>query len=403
MFARQYFEKSSGFRPFIAPDPDPSTTLIVVIPCFLEPDVIQTLESLTACTGFEGHTEVIILVNEPENTPGDISRFNQLTVDSIVSWTEVNRTPGITFFPVGPVRLPSRWAGVGLARKAGMDEALWRFNRLGRPGGIIVSLDADTLVDTNYLQAIEAHFRANGVDAGATIRVSHITEGIPPHQAEGIRLYEAYMQYYKDALTWSGFPHALYTIGSAFAVTASAYQRRGGMTRRKAGEDFYFLQTLTQVGHVGEINSTTVHPSARVSERVPFGTGPVMKKWMEGSPDLLYTFNLEAFSDLKTLFAHRKAFYKPTPEVFENLFKQLPEAISAFIQNENLGSRFYELSANCSTEEIFGHRFFQIFNAFKVLRFLHFSHPGYYRKKSLHDCMAELRIKSAPSHPGRYA
>ncbi len=401
MFARPYFEKSARFRPLIAGDPDPSTSLIVVIPCFQEPEILQTLDSLKHCTRFKGNTEVIILVNEPENCAEEVSLYNRTTVDSMVRWTAENHTPGISFYPLGPVRLPSKWAGVGLARKAGMDEALWRFNLLDRPEGIIVSLDADTLVETNYLLAIEDHFQSNRGDVGATISVSHITGGIPEHQATGIRLYEAYMQYYKDALTWSGFPHALYTIGSAFAVTAGAYMRRGGMTRRKAGEDFYFLQTLTQVGKVGEIKSTTVHPSARVSQRVPFGTGPVMKKWMEGSPELLYAFDLEAFSDLKGLFAQRKKFYRASPEALEDLLEQLPEAIAAYIKKENLG--FSELSANCSTAEIFGIRFFQVFNAFRVLRFLHFSHPTHYSKKLLHDCIEELRIKSVPSHRDRYA
>ena len=66
----------------------------------------------------------------------------------------------------------------------------------------------------------------------------------------------------------------MFTIGSAFAVTANAYIKRGGMTRSQAGEDFYFLQTLAQIGTVGEITTTKVYPSARLSDRIPFGTGP---------------------------------------------------------------------------------------------------------------------------------
>ena len=401
MFATRYFEKSTSFRQLIKEAPDPSTSMIVVIPCFREPDILLTLESLRQCTGFEGHCEVIILINEPEHCDTGISQFNKATLESLKLWIKENVVPGISFFPLGPVRLPSKWAGVGLARKAGMDEALWRFNLIDRTCGIIVSLDADTLVETNYLQAIKAHFDSHPADVGATIRVSHITEGIPEYQATGIRLYETYMQYYKEALTWSGFPHALTTIGSAFAVTAGAYQRRGGMTRRKAGEDFYFLQTLTQTWRVGEIDATTVHPSARVSQRVPFGTGPVMKKWMEGSPELWYAFNLEAFGDLKVLFARRKQFYNTTPVPFEDFQDPLPDSVTAFIREEKLAPRFSELSANCSSAEIFSLRFFQIFNAFKALRFLHFSHPAYYRKKLLAECVEELRAKSVPSHPGR--
>ena len=54
-------------------------------------------------------------------------------------------------------------AKAGTARKAGMDEAVRRYNLLGKPQGIIVSLDADTLVDENYLVEIENYFRKNPV------------------------------------------------------------------------------------------------------------------------------------------------------------------------------------------------------------------------------------------------
>ena len=43
-----------------------------------------------------------------------------------------------------------------------------------------------------------------------------------------------------------GYPDSIYTIGSAFAVRAEAYMKQGGMNRRQAGEDFYFLYKLTK-------------------------------------------------------------------------------------------------------------------------------------------------------------
>ena len=43
----------------------------------------------------------------------------------------------------------SKW-GVGLARKTGMDEAVRRFNSINRPDGVILNIDADCTVDSNY-------------------------------------------------------------------------------------------------------------------------------------------------------------------------------------------------------------------------------------------------------------
>lgn len=392
MFARNYFEKSAGFTPRIGEPDNSATSLIVVIPCFREPDILETLESLHRCDAPQGRAEVIILVNEPEDSPAGISDYNRATVDSLHRWIAAHRGGPATFFAVGPVSLPRKWAGVGLARKAGMDEALWRFHHSGTPRGIILSLDADTLVEPNYLTSVESHFRENPTHVGATIRFLHLTEGFPARQGEGIRLYEQYMVYYKNAMAWSGYPHALTTVGSAFAVTAEAYMKRGGMTRRKAGEDFYFLQTLTQVGKVGEIETTTLHPSPRVSLRVPFGTGPAMKKWMDGSDELLYAFNMEAFRDLHSFFSLSHRFYDIGREEAEELVSFLPEPVGAFLRHENLTGEFLRLSDNCSRPEIFQERFFHLFNAFRILRFLNFSHPRYYVKTSLEECCRELEI-----------
>ncbi len=214
----------------------------------MEPDILETLRSLSECRGQKGITEVIIVINESEQCSPEISVFNQNTFLSLMEWAQQNSSAALRFFPVGPVKLPVKWAGVGLARKAGMDEALFRFNQVNRPEGIIVSLDADTLVDNNYLSAIEEHFSLNRGDVGATLRFSHQIDSLPEKQIKGILLYEKYLHYFKNAMTFSGYPYSLFTIGSAFAVTARAYMKRGGMTRRKAGEDFYFLQTLTQIG-----------------------------------------------------------------------------------------------------------------------------------------------------------
>jgi hypothetical protein len=314
------------------------------------------------------------------------------TFHEVQQWIMEHPLEWLKFYPVGPLKLPQKWAGVGLARKTAMDEALYRFNILNLPEGIIVSLDADTLVEKNYFQAITEHFRIHKEDAGATVRFSHPTEGFPERQVLGIKLYEQYLWYYKHALEYSGYPHALYTIGSAFAVKADAYLKRGGMTRRKAGEDFYFLQTLTQTGHVGEINTTCVYPSARVSQRVPFGTGPFMKKWMDGSEVGYYTYNFQAFCDLKVFFEQRFHLFRMAKEDSREPEYNWSESILAYLKEENMWDDFEKLSENCSRVEVFNDRFYQVFNAFRILKFLNFAHTLYYTRKPLEECISDLKM-----------
>jgi hypothetical protein len=396
MFANPYFEKAVHFTSRIPEKVHPDTLVIVIIPCLTEPDILLTLQSLYDCHPVPGRAEVIVLVNESENAPYEVSCYNLATMDAIRDWISRHPSEWLTFHPVGPVKLPARWAGVGLARKTAMDEALYRFNQLEQPDGIIVSLDADTLVDRNYFRSVLNHFKEHPRDVGVTIPFQHLTEGLPEKQQKGIRTYEQYLWYYKNALDWAGYPHAMYTIGSAFAVTSEAYMKRGGMTRRKAGEDFYFLQTLTQTGHVGEVKSTMVYPSARVSLRVPFGTGPFMKKWMANPDEALMTFNFQAFRDLKFIFDRRQLFYRAEQSRRTEGGELWPVSVQSYLTEEKVMPELEELARNCSHVEIFNNRFFQVFNAFRILKFLNFSHLRFYEKTSIDICMEELERENSP-------
>jgi hypothetical protein len=390
MFADKYFTRYGRYQSLISEIPDRDLNLFIMIPCFREPDIIRTLESLRKCTLPERIAEVFTIINEPEDCSEEITRFNLKTFGEVSEWNLKNSCSRLRFHTSEPVKLPRKWAGVGMARKRGMDEGLWRFNQTDHKHGIIISLDADTLVETNYLTSIENHFRKNPSHVGATIAFSHQLENIEEKLKDGILLYEKYMNYYKHALDYAGYPNALYTIGSAFAVTAEAYMKRGGMTRRKAGEDFYFLQTLPQVGKVGEITDTAVHPSARVSDRVPFGTGPAMQNWMTDAADLRYSYNIQAFKDLKTLFSRHRSLYQISETDYQHFVDSLQEAVASFLGKEDFFSEISALSDNCAGEEIFSQRFFQLFNAFRILKFINFSHAQFYRRQLLDEAFGEL-------------
>lgn len=391
MFAESYFSKNEPYIPLIKQSVPPDLSMFVMIPCMAEPDIIRTLESLAQCDKPRRKTEVFTIINEPEICNPEISELNRKTFSEIESWSERHNSEKLVFHTAPPVKLAQKWAGAGLARKRGMDEALWRFSQIDNRQGIIVSLDADTIVDANYLTAIEQHFAENPAHVGATISFGHQLEGLSEKQKQGILLYEKYMKYYKEASAFTGFPNVLFSIGSAFTVTADGYLRRGGMTRRKAGEDFYFLQTLTQTGKVGEITNTSVHPSARESNRVPFGTGPTMHRWMNDSSDLQFTYDFEAFRDLKKLFVHHRNLYKISKSDYFAFLDVMPETVKSFLIADNFWEKLENLNANCGNAEVFNSRFFQIFNAFKILKFINFVHENFYRKRPLDDVWNELQ------------
>ncbi len=389
MFAEKYLQKSKN-EALIEEVPGKDVGIIIVIPCFREPDIRKTLESVYACTIPSVKVEVIVLINHSEIASEEIKAYNINSKIDLENWIKSHSRDGFRFFAVGPLNLKKKWAGAGLARKKGMDEAVRRFSLIEKPGGIIVSLDADTLVAPNYLVEIEKYFIKNSKDIGATIAFEHQKQGLDKRQLEGIQLYEKYLNYYKKALDFTGYPYSMFTIGSAFAVTALAYVKRGGMNRRQAGEDFYFLQNLVQMGTVGEIETTKVYPSARLSNRVPFGTGPILQKWMNGEEDLTHTYNFQAFIDLQKLFSFKNSFFKIDAAQFNKTLKQLPDSISSFIQYDNFWDDLADLNKNCSNLNSFQTRFFQKFNAFKILKYLNFAHEKFFDKAILSEQIIRL-------------
>ncbi|MBN1926587.1 MAG: glycosyltransferase, partial [Prolixibacteraceae bacterium] len=290
-FADRYIERNQGSFSFYPPRL-PAMEIIVVIPCYNEPDILKTIESLSKCEYPGVSVGTVVVINSPEGAACEIVEQNRATSIELEGCKKY--LPGwMNLFAIDAQGLPQKHAGAGWARKIGMDWATGHFNNTGNPNGLIASLDADTLVDANYFTAIIQAFRETPDAVAATLYFEHPLNDDPTKG--GIVRYELFMRYYRNALEYSGFPHAIYTLGSCFVVKAGAYVAQGGMNRRKAGEDFYFLHKLVPLGEIIEIKSTTVHPSARISNRVPFGTGPALKKIQEGESPYSETYPLELF------------------------------------------------------------------------------------------------------------
>lgn len=383
MFADRYLQRNMVYPSFIDSEPESDLKTVVVIPCFREPEIQETLNSLFSCIAGAHSVEVIVVVNQPEDAEDWIGEINQQTLSDLQEWGKINNKPGFSLHLIGPLLFMRKHAGAGMARKVGMDEAVRRFVQCNQPHGLIVSLDADTLVSPNYFIEIEKAFADHTHWVGATIAFKHRVDSLSmtEKQLEGIDLYERYMHYYKQAVAYTGHPSALFTIGSAFCCRVDAYVKQGGMNRRQAGEDFYFLHKLSQLGVVGEINSACVYPLARLSDRVPFGTGPILQRWLHGEEDLSETWNFRAFIDLKELFDCLEDLYGISTEKLTGLLEILAEPMQKFLSEINFTELLNEVNANAGSPEAFRKRFFHMFDAFRILKYVHFSHQIYYSKQ----------------------
>ena len=328
-----------------------------VIPaCDEAEELPRTLDSLEkALAEAPRPVAVIVVVNHPAGSSDTPSLETlQLLEARKAPWLFALYAPGIA-------------GGVGAARKLGMDSFLAAQTAESVDDALIWSLDADTRVEENYFSCVEAAFAAHTSATFCTLGFCH-EPGATPELELAIREYEAYLRDYVENLRRAGSPYAFLSIGSAFAVRGAAYVRAGGMKVRNAGEDFYFLQECAKCGEFFELAEVLVHPSARLSGRNAFGTGPALKKIAGGEG--LNRIPAAAFDDLKILLAAAKV-----PELLaapEQLLAAVPEKVRSFLRSARFAENWSRILANTpATVGARSRAFHRWFDGLKTLRMLH--------------------------------
>lgn len=394
-FASAYIEKRCLFPRFINEVPSGNTGIITVVPSYGEPDITNLLNSLVSAVRPECEVEVIVVVNAPLNATSESLENNRKTVEDIESWKRQTGNCWFRLFSLNiePGAIPG-W-GVGLARKTGMDEAVRRFSMIGNPGGIILNLDADCIVDRNYFYSVHEELGKWKDRKACSIYFEHPLEGneFPASTYHHIALYELHLRYYFQGLAYSGFPYVFHTVGSAMAVKALEYVSAGGMNRRQAGEDFYLIQKLVPSGGYFSLNSTTVYPSPRSSFRVPFGTGASIAKLSEDNDTALLTYNPDAFEELRLLFEMTGSLFDIREDELNRIYSMLPAGIKAFISEPEWSGKISEIKNNTSGAGSFRKRFFGWFNMFKIVRYLNFVHQDLFLKRRVEDAANELLVR----------
>ncbi len=374
-----YLQKRALYPPLITPPPADDLQLVVVIPAREEDLLLRSLGNLYHCDSPSCSVEVIVVINSSEEDAEEVKAHNLQTLRDATRWTEKHNTEKLRFHLLHFPGLPAKHAGVGLARKIGMDEACRRLEGAGHPNGLIACFDADSRCDANYLTALEAHFREHPGTQACSVYFEHPLEGDehPPEVYHAIAQYELHLRYFIDAQRYAGFPFAYQTIGSSMAVRCDAYQQQGGMNRRKAGEDFYFLHKFTALGRFSELNSTRVIPSPRPSHRVPFGTGRAVRE-MLNSGSVYQTYAPQSFLDLRVLPAMLPELYHLKDADWPAFAKKWPDSLRVFMETIDARRRIANIRRHTSSPETFAKRFYQWFDAFQVMKFAHFARDRYY-------------------------
>lgn len=377
-FAETYIKKNQ-FRKLELPKVSRSSRplhYIVIIPAFSEPGIFATLISLKKSIPPKAQIQVFILINYSENTDSNLKKQNDFLFGKLCSWCEDNQLEWISFHPYIEKNLPKKHAGVGLARKILMDAATEQFSQLENSDGVILSLDADTTVSENYFIETEQVLHKTGC---VIFNFEHPYTGTEYQEKvySAAIQYELHLRYYKQILERSGFPYSYFTIGSCFGVKASLYCKLGGMSKRKAGEDFYFLHKVFPNTNTAFLKNTRLIPSVRPSWRVPFGTGPAIRSTI-GKPEQTYrTYHPHLFDSLTSLIKEVDNLFMTTPIEAEKTIAKLQEDISTYMISIHAIDRIDEINKNSSTLKSFKKRFYNWFDAFQVIKFLNYASAKY--------------------------
>lgn len=369
--------------------PSPDLRIIVTIPSYKEPELVGALQSLAQCTPPKHAVHTMVSINQPEDSPEEVRTANEKSCREAQAWILENQRPQFGFSLI-KTDLPPKQAGVGLARKIAMDEAVRLFEKLkpSRPQvhdeGVIVCYDADCLCDRNYLVEIENHYLTNRNCPAAVVYYEHPLEGSPASEIyEGAAKYELFLRYHVNALRYAGFPYAHQTVGSCITVRSSVYQKQGGMNRRQAGEDFYFLQKLFPLEGFSEINTTRVIPSPRLSDRVPFGTGKAIGEYLRGQGELL-AYHPLCYEDLRCFLASWSSIYQTGSA------SGAPKSMGEFLLKTGFENALGEILGSSPKIETFYRKFFHWFNGFRALKFIHFARDRYYPSIPVEEAAAWL-------------
>ena len=321
--------------------------------------------AVQTCRSFK----VYICVNQPESwwNDGDeahaaVCRRNAELLQLLPQWRQ---RLDLTVLDCSSPTLgwQPRRQGVGMARKRLFDTIV---SDSRSDDEIIVSLDADTRLDADYLRQLALTFDGHPEWAAVAVPYYHRLSGDEEADRPLLR-YECYMRHYLLQMLRIGSRYAFTAIGSAMAFTRRAYLRSGGITPLQGGEDFYLMQKFAKTGTVGlhleggDTNYIPVFPSGRISHRVPFGTGPAIAMSLAEQAEHYPFFAPAGFNAVA-------ATYAMFPELYGH---DVDTPMTAFLQRQLATDELWgPLRRNHTSPERFVHACAERVDGLRILQYL---------------------------------
>ncbi len=263
--------------------------------------------------------------------------------------------------------------GVGLARKIAADTALQLIHDGVVAEPWIYSTDADVILPAGYFGVT-----AGQADAAAlSLDFAHVSDDQGLLQLQ--EWYDFKLRYYQQGMRYVGVAYDYIPLGSTLVVAAKAYAQVRGFPARSGGEDFYLLNKLAKIGLVKQLMAPVIKIRIRLSDRVPFGTGPAItqiQQLHDNNQETEY-YHPQVFHLLRCWRQQLLAFYTseqlPSDDHGLNTFWQLQVLLEKNRQQINDYSRWQQ----------FIHEWFDAFKILKSVHFLRVEYPSVNRQQLL--------------------
>lgn len=251
------------------------------IPVLDENDYLTKTLDCIAEQSYQGQIYVYLCVNQPDSWWNDSNTVLYCKRNQELLHHLSNGYRNLCLHVIDRTTKGKGWdkkSGVGIARKTIADEIL----NHASDEDILISMDADTIFDSHFVEIIVADFQSYTRMAALNLPYYHSLSG-NELQDRALLRYELYLRNYMLNMLRIDSPYAYTAFGSAIACRIKDYKSVGGFDTQTAGEDFYFLQKIVKYGKLKLFSEAKVFPSSRFSTRVPFGTGPAIFDFQNNS------------------------------------------------------------------------------------------------------------------------
>lgn len=185
--------------------------------------------------------------------------------------------------------------------------------------------------------------------------------------------------------------------------TPGLYIKCEGMNRRKAGEDFYFLEKAAKHTHIPVVHDALVYPSSRESERVPFGTGRriIRHNRHEINPDRIYDFT--TFEIIRKWYdAARDFSMRTTSEDLSITALSIHAGLSEFFKQSGFFDVFDKIKQNSRTDAQLRKQISGWIDSFRILKLIHYLRDHHLPEKPLYGELQQLCTAMGISNPAGY-